>query len=249
MAALPYMPLYIADYLADAAHLSTVEHGAYLLLIMTYWQRGQPLPADDRKLARIVRMTEDEWMEIRETIADFFVFVDGELVHGRIEAELRKVREKSDKARQAGKKSAAVRRPEGPEKQTDVQRTFNGRSTDDERTSNHTDTDTDTEKEGERVTAPVADATPPAKPAKRKTRIPEPFVVDDAMRVWASENAGGVDLERETAKFVDHFASRGGTMLDWRRAWQNWLRRSVEFQAARGGPPLRPSEPRPRHML
>jgi len=88
MAASPFMPLYIADYMADTAHLTTLEHGAYLLLIMTYWQRGEALPDDDKKLARIVGLQGRNWKRVRAEIEPFFDFRDGKWVHQRIEKQL-----------------------------------------------------------------------------------------------------------------------------------------------------------------
>lgn len=79
-----WMPLYVADYLADTGHLSTVEHGAYMLLIMHYWQTGG-LPDDDRKLARIARLPLEQWQEIRDTLSDLF---GPQWEHKRIDAEL-----------------------------------------------------------------------------------------------------------------------------------------------------------------
>lgn len=137
MSALPYMPLYVADYLADAAHLSTLEHGAYLLLIMTYWQRGKPLPADPVKLARIARLSNECWTDVEQALNEFFIIEGDTWRHKRIDAELVKVAEKSEKARSAGKASVAAK------KATPTQRTLNERSTDVEQTPNHTDTDTE----------------------------------------------------------------------------------------------------------
>ncbi len=87
----PWMPLYIADYLADTGDLSTLEHGAYLLLIMTYWQKGG-LPSDDAKLSRIVRMTPAQWSKVKPSLATYF---DAEWRHGRIDGELNKAAEVS----------------------------------------------------------------------------------------------------------------------------------------------------------
>lgn len=83
-----WMPIYWGDYLRDTAHLSTAEHGAYLLLIGHYWVTAKPLPDDEEKLRRIARMDRDEWVSSRETISAFFVIADGLWVHQRVEIEL-----------------------------------------------------------------------------------------------------------------------------------------------------------------
>ncbi len=105
MAALPYMPLFVSDYLADTAHLNTREHGAYLLLIMNYWQREGPLPGDDKRLAAIVKLTHGEWLTVKPEIQSFFIeHSDGKANalrwhHERIDHELKIARGKSSKAR------------------------------------------------------------------------------------------------------------------------------------------------------
>jgi len=66
-----WMPLYVGDYLADTKHLTTIEHGAYLLLIMQYWQRG-PLPDDDKTLRIITGLSAQQWRRARPKLAALF---------------------------------------------------------------------------------------------------------------------------------------------------------------------------------
>lgn len=96
------MPLYVADYLADTRRLSTLEHGAYLLLIMDYWTTGG-LPTDERKLARIAGLSDKEWARVRPAVSEFF---DGDWKHKRVDAELAKAAEKSAAARANGSRGA-----------------------------------------------------------------------------------------------------------------------------------------------
>lgn len=134
MAAVPFMPLYIADYMADTAHLTTVEHGAYLLLIMTYWQRGEALPDDDKKLARIVGLQGRNWKRVRAEIEPFFDFRDNKWVHQRIERQLAAMRSQSRSNSLNGKKGGQARaRISLSERQAKAKRSLS-----------HTDTDTDT---------------------------------------------------------------------------------------------------------
>lgn len=92
-----WMPLHIADYLADTGHLTATEHGAYMLLIMHYWQNGH-LPANEKLIARVARMTADQWEESRDVIA--MLFGPG-WTHKRIDAELSKADDIIEKRRAA----------------------------------------------------------------------------------------------------------------------------------------------------
>jgi uncharacterized protein YdaU (DUF1376 family) len=134
MAASPFMPLYIADYMADTAHLTTVEHGAYLLLIMTYWQRGEALPDDDKKLARIAGMQGRNWKRVRAELEPFFTFRDGKWVHQRIEMQLAVMRSQSRANSLNAKKRG----------QANASKSLSENEANAKRNLSHTDTDTDT---------------------------------------------------------------------------------------------------------
>ena len=116
MAALPYMQLYIADYLADTMHLSAEEHGAYLLLMFNYWQTGKPIPKN--RLAKIARLTNERWADVEPSLQEFFCDNGEEWVHLRIEEDMASVREKLTKKSAAGKASVQARRSR---KEADVQ--------------------------------------------------------------------------------------------------------------------------------
>lgn len=73
MADFPALPLWTDAYLADTRHLSTLEHGAYLLLMMEAWRRPHcDLPDDDRILARLAGLNEEQWIECKSTIMEMW---------------------------------------------------------------------------------------------------------------------------------------------------------------------------------
>lgn len=101
-----WMPLYIGDYLADTARLTTEQHGAYLLLIMDYWRNGAP-PDDDEVLRNITRFSKFLWKKNRPILENFFTVKEGKWTHSRIDEEISKAL--SSKAAAAEKASNAAK--------------------------------------------------------------------------------------------------------------------------------------------
>lgn len=98
-----WMPIYWGDYFGDTMHLTTEEHGAYLLLMGAYWRRGKPLPDDDTFLANITKLSKFRWKKFRKTLSEFFHIHDGVWEHKRVQKEIVKSSARLASARAAGK--------------------------------------------------------------------------------------------------------------------------------------------------
>jgi hypothetical protein len=115
----------------------------------------------------------------------------------------------------------------------------------DTRSSTSTSTSTSTSAGGAEV-APSSRqrSAPPKEP--RASRIPENFVLTDAMRAWAQDKAPLVNVDERTEIFVRYWQSESGPKtrkLDWLKTWQNWIVRDqhdAEDRARRAGGVARP---------
>ena len=83
MSGIPYMKLWVGDYLGDTAALSIEQSGAYLHLLMAMWSNDGWLPNDPKKLARVCRMSSSRWKRVVAPALDRF-FIKVELAEGSI---------------------------------------------------------------------------------------------------------------------------------------------------------------------
>lgn len=83
-----WMPIWIGAYTADTMDLTTLQHGAYLLLLLNYWRKRCALPDNDDVLRSITKLERAEWKRNRAVLAGFFQVGNGVWWHKRVEAEM-----------------------------------------------------------------------------------------------------------------------------------------------------------------
>jgi uncharacterized protein YdaU (DUF1376 family) len=107
------MPMYWDAYLADTTHLTTEEHGAYLLLLAAMWRRNGSVPDNDKDNARILGMTLAKWRKIKarlvSTISGFHA-EGGAITQEKLQKTWENTQEKINKNRANGSKGG---RPKG----------------------------------------------------------------------------------------------------------------------------------------
>lgn len=107
MSKAPSMPMYWDAYLADTTHLSTEEHGAYLLLLAAMWRRDGSVPDDDRDNARILGITLAKWRKIKARLSGTikgFEVENGQISQEKLRKTWEKTQEKIDTNRSNGAK-------------------------------------------------------------------------------------------------------------------------------------------------
>lgn len=110
MAEFPAMPLWTDAYLSDTKHLTCIEHGAYLLLLIVAWRaKSHTLPNDDKLLARYCGLSVKQWCRIRPHLEPFFKVEGGFWISERLLREINIVRRLTLQRSNAGKANALKR--------------------------------------------------------------------------------------------------------------------------------------------
>jgi uncharacterized protein YdaU (DUF1376 family) len=212
LSAPPYMQLYVADYLGDTRHLSTEQHGAYLLLLMAMWRAGGRLPNETGKHARIVGLTKAKWLRMEADILAFFDAANGEITHGRIEKEMQKYSKISTERSEAGKRGGTAKALK------------NNKAT----VANATDLP----KQNPAISEPESDTSRAkalsVRPRASRRCPPEWVPSEITLAKLSAEGHTAGDLERALTRMRDHEFKTA--RCDWDAAYRNWVRADKDRQ-------------------
>jgi uncharacterized protein YdaU (DUF1376 family) len=205
-----WMPLYIGDYLADTARLTTEQHGAYLLLLMDYWRSGR-LPNNDQVLAQICKLNPDAWSNAKAMLMPFFSIEDGCWIHKRVEQEMAEAKINQTKKHERAVKAAEARWKNATSNANAMQKQCPSPSP---------------------SPSPVLNTIEVAKALKAQ-RLNLNTIPEDWYNFCRSERQ---DLNPKDiwVQFKDYWSSvpgSKGTKLDWFATWRNWVRNQKKVAA------------------
>jgi uncharacterized protein YdaU (DUF1376 family) len=220
MSARPWMPLYVQDFQLDTLELSTDEAGIYIKLLCLAWHNGDGSVTGDMKelktvlqrlfrdfhgltFNRIVPKLLERYFRRRE---------DGRFYQERVENELRKAEEISEKQSRIAK-----------------ERWAKSNKNNDMADANTMPSQSQSQSQSQKD---IESASSQGSEAKKGSRLPEDWrPSEDLLLFAAGEGLSAQEIEREAAKFRDYWVGRagsGGVKLNWSATWRNWVRKAKE---------------------
>ena len=120
-----FFKLYIGDYQRDTAHLSMAEHGAFLLMLQTFYATEKPLPKQ-KHLHRMLRaQNRAEREAIDSVVKQFWVETEHGLVNLRAEVEIKKAALQADTNRAIAQAREARKKGQRNDDETSTNRSTN----------------------------------------------------------------------------------------------------------------------------
>lgn len=218
----PFMPFMIDAYITATTHLTTEEHGAYILLLFAMWRRDGSVPDDDKDIARIVGLPVAKWRRVRERLSDKLICDGSTITQKNLQEIWKKTQEKIEKNKQNGARGG---RPKASENNDETK--ANGydslKPNESHKNLNQNTLSTKVDK-SRRASRLSADWVP------NQSDVNEAFGMGLTMQ----------EIDNEAAKFRDYWIAKSGqsaTKLDWSATWRNWTRRAVESRGGKAGFP------------
>ena len=103
------MAYWVAHWAHTTALFTAAERGILISLTEAYWTNGD-LPADEAVLARVARVTPEEWSSAKANVLSLFEITEGgRLRNDHIDREREQARLRSKGSREDGERGATKR--------------------------------------------------------------------------------------------------------------------------------------------
>lgn len=206
-----YYKRHVGDYAISCGHLSMLEHGAYALILDSYYKREHgPTLAEAFKWARA--RSQEETDAVHSVLSEFFTLdlPSERFLQSRVEEELAQFRVRQQFNREVGARGGRAKRKES-------------------------------EALSEPLSDDGAKRNPSHKPlainhkeaeskAARASRLPADWKPStDAMTWTATQQISWETCQRELDAFRDYWKAMPGargTKLDWDATFRNWIRKA-----------------------
>lgn len=203
---------YLGDYARDTAHLSLMEHGAYRVLLDSYYATERGLPADNAALYRICKaFNAAERKAVDRVAAEFFPVDhtgDGLRHNPRADEELASAHAFAD-----AQSMRAHKRWHKPAHEPGI----------DPGNALHSQKPEKARAEGR----------------LRGSRLPADWRPSEILVAWAEKERPDLQITAVADRFRDHWHSvpgAKGCKLDWEATFRNWVRNERRGMAAQSHP-------------
>jgi uncharacterized protein YdaU (DUF1376 family) len=244
MSELPYMPLFVSDFISDTLGLGSAETGAYLMLLMVAWRAGGSLPDDDTELAKYARASPRQWVKLKPKVMRFWHLQEGLWVNNRLTKEHQNVSKMVQSKRSNGSLGGHAKALKDKEAGLAKVEIRHGETLAPTPTPTLTEEDLkkgvsdDTPKESASAVAPAT--------AKKGARLPDDWEPKDSHMQLAAKLGKGVSWMQGEADAMREWALGNANRAvarkaSWDMTFNGWLRRAAERQQARNGNGSKPT--------